>query len=254
MKKLENYEEIITEDGSTTLFSKTYQEACHSKSGAIEETILHYIKGCRITEISQKYQSINIIEVGFGTGIGFKETLNALKQDSRMLNFVSFEIDCDLIEHFLNNNKYEYTKNENFYQVINSSGQVKFNLRIFHGNARESIKFLTSHEPTSFSAIYQDAFSPKRNSILWTTQWFADLLTLANEDCIMSTYSASSSIRKSMVAANWKVYKGEKFGTKRTSTRAKVQGTTDSDIILRLERSPAMEITDENYKNYKLDK
>jgi tRNA U34 5-methylaminomethyl-2-thiouridine-forming methyltransferase MnmC len=248
--KLENYEELVTEDGSTTLFSKTYQEACHSKSGAINETILHYIDGCRIKEVPQKYKSINIIEVGFGTGIGFKETLTGLNEESRKFNFVSFEIDCDLIEYFLNNNQYEYSKNQHFYHVV----APRFDLKVFHGNARQSVKHLIASSPIKFNAIYQDAFSPKRNSILWTTEWFKDLLSLANEDCIMSTYSASSSIRKSMVAANWKVYKGEKFGTKRTSTRARVQGETDVDIVLRLERSPAIEITDDNYQSYKLEK
>jgi hypothetical protein len=76
---------------------------------------------------------------------------------------------------------------------------------------------------------------------------------MATSTCIMSTYSSSSSIRKSMLKANWKLYKGEKFGPKRSSTRAKVTGETDADILTHLENSPVHAITDENHFKYTMD-
>ena len=77
-------------------------------------------------------------------------------------------------------------KNENFHLII------------LIGDARVSLpKFKNDHD-IKFDCIYQDAFSPKRNAILWTSEWFKLLKSISNQDCIMSTYSASSSIRKSM--------------------------------------------------------
>jgi hypothetical protein len=53
-----------------------------------------------------------------------------------------------------------------------------------------------------------------------------------------------------LIKAGWKLYKGDKFGPKRSSTRAKLIGKTENDILLQLERSPAVEITDDNYMKY----
>jgi len=249
MKTLKNYEEIQTEDGSTTLYSKAYGESCHSTSGARSETILHYVKGCGIDQISNKTTPVNVLEVGFGVGIGFQETLEFTSKQNCFLNFISFEIDAELIEFVLEKLNIPFQKNEDCYQCQSKD----FNLLIFYGNARDKISKVPDYFNEKFYAIYQDAFSPKRNAILWTTEWFKDLKNLAGPDCTLSTYSSSSSIRKSLIAAGWFVTKGDKFGPKRSSTRANLKGITDLDILEHLKRSPAIEITDENYDSYKLE-
>ncbi|MFT6632508.1 MAG: chorismate dehydratase [Bacteriovoracaceae bacterium] len=246
MKKYKNYDEIITDDGSTTLFSKLYNETCHSTTGAKDETYTHYIKGCEILNNSKTHSPICILEVGFGTGIGYLETAKSLKESKFI--FVSFEIDVELIEIFSEKYEINFTKEKNIFSFKNQTHE----LYIILGNARETILKMPKELQLSYHAVYQDAFSPKRNAVLWTTEWFQKLKKLSHEDCIMSTYSASSSIRKSMIAAGWTIYNGEEFGKKRSSTRAKLNGTTEYEILDRLNRSPAPEITDENYKNYTL--
>lgn len=236
---LSNYELIQTEDGSSTLFSKAYGEACHSTSGAAAETRLHYIDGCKILE----KDTLNILEIGFGTGLGFLETLKAVNQKFHF-KFTSFEIDEDLVEYFFSKNKLKFEKIDSCFIAKNDN----YELRILVGDARDQIKNLS----LGYNAIYQDAFSPKRNSILWTKEWFEDLAKLATTDCIMSTYSASSSIRKSMIKAGWRIYPGDKFGPKRSSTRARLTGESDAEILAHLERSPVPMITDDNYQDYKL--
>jgi tRNA U34 5-methylaminomethyl-2-thiouridine-forming methyltransferase MnmC len=248
--KLDNYQEVITDDGSVTLFSKIYGEACHSTSGAVLETKLHYIQGCQIQQKALE-KNITILEVGFGVGIGFLETVKALK--SFPFTFISTEIDENLILYMVEQNKilqgierkttpflHYYLANENF------------TLMILVGNARETLVSFAKHFSLLFDCIYQDAFSPKRNAILWTQEWFELLYSLSGADCIMSTYSSSSSIRKSMLAAGWKLTKGDKFGPKRSSTRAVLKGESDPDILEHLARSPAITLTDANYETYHL--
>lgn len=246
MKKYKNYEEVITGDGSKTLFSKLYDETCHSTSGAIEETRLHYISGCEVDEKTSRFNPLVVLEVGFGTGIGFLETLKASKENK--LIFISFEIDKELIDIFSSKNGISFQNDNNIYS---HKGEF-FELYILLGNARETISDYKKITQVKAHAIYQDAFSPKRNAILWSTEWFKSLLEVAHEECIMSTYSASSSIRKSMIAAGWTLYNGAKFGVKRSSTRAKIGGQTPQDILDKLERSPAIEINDSNYEQYTL--
>lgn len=249
---LSNYTKVLTEDGSTTLYSKVYSEACHSTSGAINETLLHYIDGCKVKDKS-KLKEITIFETGFGVGIGFDQTLKTISDN--FFTYISTEIDDELIEYVINNNDIflniiKYHEPFTYYELKNK----KFRLIILQGNARDTLLNLSKIGNFSFDCIYQDAFSPKKNAILWTKQWFELLAKHSSTDCIMSTYSSSSSIRKSMIAAGWKLYEGEVFGTKRSSTRARLTGYTDINILKRLERSGAIMITDENYQDYTLDK
>ncbi len=241
---LKNYKLIETEDGSTTLYSERYQEACHSTHGARAETRLHYIEGCKVTDFLSEQNSIHILEVGFGTGIGLEETMKVCK-DSQLL-FTSFEIDPELAEHSLNRLGLPYTKIDSDFIVESETLRVE----VIVGDAKQRIKDLKN----KYHAIYQDAFSPRQNADLWTVEWFKALKNISEKSVRMSTYSASSSIRKSMLEAGWSLQSGVKFGPKRTSTRADLSGKSDQEIIDRLQRSPVSAITDENYLEYMNEK
>lgn len=238
---MSDYKVIKTEDGSNTVYSPLYDESCHSTSGAIEETKLHYIEGCKISAREKPL----ILEVGFGTGLGFIETC---RSKSDYFTFVSLEIDSNMIEIAKNN--YPELKEIKLQNSVYRLKTDNFELIILLGDARFTLKKFLSENTYKINCIYQDAFSPKRNSILWTYEWFKLLKDNSHEDCIMSTYSSSSSIRKSMIAAGWILYPGESFGPKRASTRAKLNGETHQDIIHKLERSPVQMLTDSNAKEY----
>jgi tRNA U34 5-methylaminomethyl-2-thiouridine-forming methyltransferase MnmC len=231
---------IETEDGSLTLFSEKFQEACHSTSGAKAETILHYINGCKIIERIEDLGKINILEVGFGLGVGFLTTLEKLPVKTFM-HFVSLELDRDLLEWFRAEHPEFNLKWQN--NCLCGSGD-NYQLEIIAGDARVALPLFMKDKTMQFHAIYQDAFSPKKNPALWTKEWFSLLKSISHEEVILSTYSASTSIRKSLHETGWKIQSGEKFGPKRTSTRASLQGTTSAEILLQLERSPVAALSD----------
>jgi len=252
---LGDYQVIQTEDGSITLHSEAFNEACHSLSGAKEETIYNYIQGCQIIEKMTQKDTL-ILEVGFGLGTGYKTTVELIDQANpiKKLIFISTELDKELVEFAKDKNEvsndlsfpsfqdlqylttplphYKATKNGN-------------SLLILIGNARKTVKEAkASGLINSVDAIYQDPFSPKRNPTLWTTEWFELLKELSNEETLMSTYSSSNSIRKSMIKAGWIVHNREGYGTKRTATMATRKGVTDTDVLLQLERSPVKALED----------
>lgn len=236
---------VETGDGTYTLFSEHFQEACHSSTGAKEETLLHYIKGCQIEEKAKAQDQLTILEVGFGLGIGFLTTLEVLKDHTKPWTFLSLEMDEELLEWFRGQHpelNLVWSKNGG---VKTLSGKFKnLDLIILCGNARETLPAYVKLHPLKWNAIYQDAFSPKKNPILWTKEWFEFLKTHSSADAQLSTYSASTSIRKSLLESGWSLHKGEKFGPKRTSTRANLSGMSDPEILLHLERSPVTALKD----------
>ncbi len=238
---------VETEDGSLTLFSEEFQEACHSTSGAVQETKLHYLQGCQIETKILSDDHLSILEVGFGLGIGFLTTYDVLKNQNKPWSFLSLEIDHELLEWFrLQNLEHPFLKNLTWRENILEAKNEMIHLQILCGDARRVLPEFLKSQRLTWNAIYQDAFSPKRNPVLWTKEWFTLLKTYSTATALLSTYSASSSIRKSLLEAGWILHKGEKFGPKRTSTRASLQGETDPDILLQLSRSPATALTDDN--------
>jgi tRNA U34 5-methylaminomethyl-2-thiouridine-forming methyltransferase MnmC len=254
MAQLPPHHQIIeTEDGSLTLFSERFQEACHSTTGAKSETLLHYIRGCKIIERAPLQDAFTILEVGFGLGMGFMTTLEALSTSTRSWHFLSLEIDRDLVEWFRKENEKLISlewKKENILEGQRGS----CTLTLLVGNARQTLSEYLRSSPLLWNAIYQDAFSPKKNPILWTKEWFSFLKEHSSQDVILSTYSASSSIRKSLFEAGWVLSKGEKFGPKRSSTRAALLGESDPEILLHLERSPIAALRDENFNDEEIKK
>lgn len=246
---------VETTDGSFTFFSNEFQEACHSTSGAKTETLLHYIQGCKIDERVDTYSPFIILEVGFGLGVGFLTTLEALKDNLFPWHFISLEIDRELLNWFQEKEKHHPIlknlewKNDSTLEVISNI----FRLTILCGDARKTLPQFIEKEELKWHAVYQDAFSPRRNPILWTKEWFEFLKKHSHQDVILSTYSASSSIRKSLCEAGWAITKGEKFGPKRSSTRATLKGTSDPEIIQHLNRSPVPALSDDNIELFLLE-
>lgn len=251
--KLENYEFIQTSDGSFTAHSKIYGETCHSSFGARSETIKHYIEGCEISKACKQFECVNILEVGLGIGVGLFETLKVTKDHPTF--FVTLEIDEELVKHVIESNQIlKLTKkiiDENDFKIYELKNK-NLTVHILVGDARFTLERYLLQNPITFHAIYQDAFSPKKNATLWTKEWFELLYKYAHQQCIMSTYSSSSSIRKAMVKACWKLHPGDKFGKKRSSTRAKVIGDSDAEILIHLENSPVVTLTDDNASSYSL--
>ncbi|MBA2405975.1 MAG: hypothetical protein H0V66_14460 [Bdellovibrionales bacterium] len=246
-----NHQWVETADGSFTLYSEAYQEACHSPNGARAETLLHYIQGCQIKEKIHLESKLSILEVGFGLGIGFLTTLDVLKDSTKPWSFLSLEIDENLLEWFrLENLAHPYLKDLKWIEkgnvkILECQNQL-IHLQILCGDARKTLPTFIQIQNPKWNAIYQDAFSPKQNPVLWTQEWFEFLKLHSTQDVRLSTYSASSSIRKSLLQAGWVLHKGEKFGTKRTSTRATLTGTSDPEILFQLERSPTPALSDDN--------
>ena len=238
---LDDYQIVETEDGSYSIYSGPYDELCHSKAGASSETQFQYLEGCQIFHKAQGLSLIRILEVGFGAGIGALETATLLKDVDTEVIFTSLEIDSRLVDYFLEKNSFKFQKNLSSYEIDLAKN---FKLIVLIGDAREEIAKLQNFQ----DAIYQDAFSPKKNSSLWTLEWFKDLYKLSNDETILSTYCSSSSVRKTMHKAGWSLYEGGGFKMKRSSTRARKSGNTSEEILLKLRSEKISVLTDEALK------
>lgn len=229
----EGYRWVITEDGSQTLYSPLFDENCHSTAGAVAETLYTYIKPNKVLERISNNGKISLLEVGWGTGLGFKTTMESLSEyPLAQIDYLALEIDPVLIANCdLKLETIQLTPTISIHTF--QSEFLKF--RILQGDARQSLPYLKTIEPhLNFDVIYQDAFSPKRNPTLWTYEWFAFLASFADNLTTLSTYSAAKKMQKALVEAGWGVSVFPGHGMKSKATFAQWNSPTSPELIDKL--------------------
>jgi len=197
----------LSDDGSYTAYSKEYDEHYHStKDGALNESFLKHVNPTM--GLKKNYEEINILDICFGLGFNTLATLFFHKQNSlnSRVNIYSPELDSSLIES-LKNFSYpkEFDEFKHIISILIKNKKYKddyFCIELFIGDAREYIKQFEN----KFDIVYQDAFSPSTNPILWTREYFKDIKTSMKKDAVLSTYSTAFKTRLALYENDFLVY------------------------------------------------
>ncbi|NPA03400.1 MAG: hypothetical protein GXO61_00900 [Epsilonproteobacteria bacterium] len=215
------YELRVTKDNSYTLYSTQYQECYHSvQDGALNEALKKHILPA--FELVKK-DKVKVLDICFGLGINSLATLYHLQHlNLKSLTLFSPELDLQLLK-LLPNFSYPPSlqpykevlltllKKGEFEGTIHST---KVKLHLFKGDARQYIKTLPS-----IDIIYQDPFSPKKNPLLWTVEYFKDLNRILKG--VLTTYSIASSIRLGLWEAGFYVYELNQQGVRKGTIASK---------------------------------
>lgn len=221
--KLGDLELIETKDGSVSINSVFYNENCHSLDGARSETIYNFIEGCEIVTRFKHHSPFTIFETGLGLGYGLDCTLDII--GGHPLLFISTEIEPELISYNKKNKNHLLWQNLKLddcgHYIATENNQT---LVVLNGDATKTIEDISFYlKNNKINALFQDAFSPKKNPELWTEDWFRKLKQHAHDDCIMSTYCASRGPLEAMALAGWNINARKGFGRKKSSTVAFVR-------------------------------
>ena len=200
---------IITADGSHTLYVPDLKEHYHSTFGAIQESEHIYIKeGLLIAK--EIFPEINILEVGFGTGLNALLTLMKLQEMENVVNYHAIEA-FPLSEDITDMLNYpDVLKNlkvkEVFVQLhktpwnITSPFSDKFSITKSHSKL-EDILLKADH----YHLVYFDAFAPDIQPEMWKQEIFDKIVKSMKHRGFMVTYSAKGSVRRCMQSAGLKV-------------------------------------------------
>lgn len=190
---------IETEDGSKSVFSNVLNETYHSKHGAVQESMHVFIKSGLI-ELSCRQKEINILEVGFGTGLNALLTLKECDQLHIKVEYyalepfpLSSEITTNLDYHKLDSRFAEFHKSEN--------SNVEFNDHFQLHRIKKSLMEFTNE--IGFDLVYFDAFGPPVQPEMWELEVFEKLFSMMNSGGIIVTYCAKGSVRRNMIEAGF---------------------------------------------------
>jgi len=187
-------EVVLCEDGTNTLFSKEFNEPYHStKDGALHESLEKHVK----PSLALKKDKSELIILDIGLGYNTFATLYYIKKHKlkTKLHILSPEFDEGLVrslDTFVFPSVFDTIKH-----IIKAISQdlyyedEQFKIEVLLGDARKSIPKIKE----KIDIIYQDAFSPAHNPLLWTKEHFTDIRTIAKDDAILTTYSTAAAIR-----------------------------------------------------------
>jgi len=200
---------VLCEDGTHTLYSAEFDEPYHStKDGALYESLWkHVIPALRL---KKNTEALVILDICFGLGYNTFATIYHVLQEkiTTRLHIISPEFDERLVralEHFEFPSEFDNIRH--IVQAVSRDlyyEDEQFKIEVYIGDAREIVRGLAPKN--KFDIVYQDAFSPARNPLLWTREWFGDIRTVCADDAVLTTYSIASAVRLGLYENGFGIY------------------------------------------------
>jgi len=203
---------IDTKDGSKTLLIKDLEETYHSKHGALQEAIHVFIKnGINLINDCE----INILELGFGTGLNVLVTFDEYLRNDKNHNINYFGIEKYPI--FLQEAA-ELSYSELFPNKILKDLSLKIHETEWEKPVKIDDNFtLTKIKDDFFNIknlnlplidiVYFDCFGARVQPDLWEQEIFEIVASKMKTGGLLTTYASKGSVRRILKELNFEVEK-----------------------------------------------
>lgn len=194
---------ITTKDGSHTLWLPELNETYHSNHGSITESQHVFIECgldhfCKITG----QQEVNILEVGFGTGLNALLTClysQLKKQRIKYTSLEPFPLDSSLTGQLNYVDYLEHPQARFWYQELHKIdwGQIEWLNPYFSIlKLQETIQEQTT--PGIYDICFFDAFAPGKQPEMWEIGIFEIIRRVLKRPGIMVTYCAQGQFKRNL--------------------------------------------------------
>ncbi|MBU0764473.1 MAG: tRNA (5-methylaminomethyl-2-thiouridine)(34)-methyltransferase MnmD [Bacteroidetes bacterium] len=193
---------VDTQDGSHTLFVPELEEHYHSVHGAVNESMYVFIEAG--LNYCSRDSDLDILEMGFGTGLNAFLTLLQNMKTERKIRYRTIEL---FPLDFRKVQQLNYTSilgNEDLFAFLHKCGwdrEIEINEKfILHKIHTDFAAWTPVH---FYDLIYFDAFAPDVQPELWTSGTFTKLFDSLNPGGVFTTYSAKGEVRRGLEAAGF---------------------------------------------------
>lgn len=195
---------IITNDGSHSIFNHHINEAYHSKHGSILEAEHVFIKN-GFSTVSKN--NLNILEVGFGTGLNALLTYQKANQKGVNVNYHTIE------KHPINKeiySKLNFTdliglEKKDLANLHNCSWEETHKINTYFSLTKNHISLEKYNTDIKFDIIYFDAFSPERQPELWDEIIFKKAHLFLKDHAFLVTYCAKGIVKRTLTSVGFNI-------------------------------------------------
>jgi len=233
---------ILCEDGSNTLFSKEFDEPYHStKDGALHESLEKHVKPA--LSFSKEKKQLTILDICFGLGYNTFATFYYMRKNdmNTKVHILSPEFDEALVRSLKD---FEYPPEfDTLKPVIEAVSNnlcyedEQFKIEVLIGDARERIPQIKE----KIDIVYQDAFSPAHNPLLWTQEHFRNVRAVCSDDALLTTYSTAAAVRLGLYENDFNIFvhRAEMMRYSTVASLKMLEGVEYIDMELKKQRNAA---------------
>ncbi len=230
---------VTTKDGSITFFNNAINEHYHTLAGARSEAIHKYCKPARLPQLLAR-KKLDVLDVCFGLGYNSLTSCEYAMEHGGKIDITALEIDKNVVEgaaQYVQETATSFDWNHCLAALARNEKWQEKNcaISLILGDAR----FTAGNLPKNhFDLIWLDAFSTRKNSELWTVDFFATLHHVLKPKGILFTYSAAIPVRAGLREAGFKIAETPAFGRERGGTAASPTeaGLANADVTSLPER------------------
>lgn len=200
----------LTADGSTSIFLPEWNEQYHSKHGAIAEAQYVFIKHGLFFYLSKNNtKNIQLLEIGFGTGLNALLTLFETKKLQTLVTYEAVEAYPVTLDEI---NQLNYTEifpeGKNHYITMHQQPWEELhNITDTFLLKKRKMFFEEIKDKDTFNLIYFDAFGARVQPELWTVSIFQKMFYALKNNGVLVTYSAKGSVRRALQEVGFTVEK-----------------------------------------------
>jgi tRNA U34 5-methylaminomethyl-2-thiouridine-forming methyltransferase MnmC len=198
---MSNLEIITTGDGSNSLLNKALNETYHSVHGALRESLHVFIEhGLEFLSNEFNTKSVNIFEVGFGTGLNALLAVQSANAQNLQVHYTSIEMFPLEADVWTNLN---YTQTEEQKELFERLHQAKweedvlisdqFTLNKVQGNLQT-----TSLPSSNYNLIFFDAFAPSKQPEMWSLEVLGKIFNAMTQPGVFVTYCAKGQLKRDL--------------------------------------------------------
>ena len=222
----------VTEDGSHTLFNAELNETYHSSRGAMAEAQHVFIDSGFDVEFAQVTGRLNILEIGFGTGLNALMTLGrvtelAQSQPANSLPQVYYQSlePYPIADFIIQQLNYTALLPERFGELFAAIHHAEWHHPEVLSPQFTIEKTMTTLEQFNaaahtFDLIYFDAFAPNKQPDVWCPDNMQKCFELLKPNGMLVSYCANGQFKRNLKAAGFMVKPHPGALGKREMTRA----------------------------------
>lgn len=211
-----------TADGSNTLYNQEIGEHYHSAHGALQES-KHVFIGAGLQYIAQEAKEINILEVGFGTGLNFLLSFAHCEENNIKLNYTGIEA-FPLAQNVIAQTNYnQYVSTNIWKKFIENYQQSLLQTQNLSSLCELTIAHTTLNNfknQNKFDLLYYDAFSVRHQPEMWTDEMIAHSCNFLKPRGIFVTYAITGNLKRALKACGMTIEKLPGAPGKREMLRA----------------------------------
>jgi len=211
---------IKTKDGSNTLLNHQYNEIYHSRHGAYSEA-MHVFVNAGLCYQLEKFYTINILEVGFGSGLN---CILSLLHNTKNINYTGIDVlpiewntIVELGYPLLNEIE---TVKDSYKNIITAGWNNGLAINSSFKLLKLANCILDVELNQKYNLVYFDAFAPNVQPEMWHIDVFDKIFNCLEVGSILVTYCAKGQVKRDLTEVGFTVEKLEGPPGKREMIRA----------------------------------